>query len=46
MKLFKNIDSFFPKDSDEAEQYIYQSYKRNGPNFISLKSDNKIGKKW
>ena len=46
MKLFKNIDSFFPKDSDEAEQCIYQSYNKNGPNFISLKSDNKIGKKW
>jgi len=46
MKFFKNIDSFFPKDSDETELYTYQSYKKNGPNFISLKSDNTIGKKW
>ena len=46
MKLFKNIKSFFPKNSDETESAIYQSYKNNGPNFISLKSDALIDKNW
>ena len=46
MKLFKNIKSFFPKNGDETESAIYQSYKKNGPTFISLKSDAEIGKNW
>ena len=46
MKLFKNIESFFPKNGDETEAAIYQSYKKNGPTFISLKSDAAIGKNW
>ena len=46
MKLFKNIESFFPKNSDETESAIYQSYKSDGPSFISLKSDITIGKKF
>ena len=46
MKLFKNIESFFPKNSDETEIAVYKSYKRKGPNFISLKSDTTIGKNW
>ena len=46
MKLFKNIKSFFPKNSDEAETAIYQSYNKHGPTFISLKSDITIGKNW
>ena len=46
MKLFKNIKSFFPKNSDETESAIYQSYKKTGPTFISLKSDATIGKNW
>jgi len=46
MKLFKNIKSFFPKNSDETESAIHQSYKKNGPAFISLKSDHTIGKNW
>ncbi len=45
MSLCKNIDSFFPKDSEETEKYVYKSYKNNGPNFISLKADNN-SKKW
>ena len=45
MSLFKNIDSFFPKDSEETEKYVYKTYKNNGPNFISLKADNN-SKKW
>jgi len=39
-KLFKNIKSFFPKDSNETEKNILSCYKNKGPNFISLKSDN------
>ena len=46
MSLFKNIKSFFPKNGDETEKVIYKSYKNKGPNFISLKSDIKIGKNW
>ena len=37
-KMFKNIKSFFPKDSIETEKYVLRSYKNQGPNFISLKS--------
>ena len=39
MQLFDNITSYFPKDGDETRQVIYQAYKKNGPAFISLKSD-------
>lgn len=46
MSLFKNIKSFFPTNSDETEKYVFQSYKNTGPNFISLKADKNIGKKW
>ena len=46
MDLFKNIKSFFPKNSNETESAIYQSYKADGPTFISLKSDTTIGKKF
>ena len=46
MNLFKNIESFFPKNGDETESAIYQSYKKNNPTFISLKSDTAIGKNW
>ncbi len=46
MKLFKNIESFFPKDSEETEKMVKNCHKNKGPNFISLKSDKKIGKNW
>jgi|TARA_B100000780_G_C20968997_1_gene386874 transketolase len=46
MKLFKNISSFFPKNSSETIASINKSYKKKGPAFISLKSDNEIGKNW
>jgi len=46
MKLFKNIQPFFPKNSDETELAIKQSYENNGPNFISLKTDKTISKKF
>ena len=39
MELYKNIDSFIPKNSDETETAVYQSYKKDGPSFISLKRD-------
>lgn len=45
-KLFKNIKSFFPKNSSETKRYVLDSYKIKGPTFISLKNDNKIGKNW
>ena len=44
MGLFENIASFFPKNSDETETAIYNSYEKNGPAFISLKSDPEIDK--
>ena len=39
MKLFNNITSFFPKDGKETSKMTYEAYKKNGPAFISLKSD-------
>ena len=39
MQLFNNITSFFPKDGDETQIMINQAYNKNGPAFISLKSD-------
>jgi len=39
MKLFNNIESFFPSDGDATEKMILQAYEREGPSFISLKSD-------
>jgi hypothetical protein len=39
MRLFKNIESFFPKDGDETEKNIIQAHEIQGPSFISLKSD-------
>ena len=44
--LFKNIKAFFPRNGDETESAVYQSYKTNDPAFISLKSDATIGKNW
>jgi len=46
MKLFKNINSYFPENSKETEKFILKCNKSKGPNFISLKNDNKIGKNW
>ena len=42
--LCKNIVSYCPKDSEETVKYVLKSYKNKGPNFISLKADNKVGK--
>ena len=46
MNLFNNIKSYFPKDSSETKKFFYECYKNNGPNFISLKTDNLVGQKW
>ena len=42
MKLFNNIESLFPSDGDETEKMILQAYEREGPSFISLKSDSTL----
>ena len=44
MELFSNIESFFPSDGDETEKMIFQAYEREGPSFISLKSDPNLNK--
>ena len=46
MSLFNNIKSYYPKDSNETEKFVNESYKNMGPNFISLKTDKLIGRKW
>ena len=46
MRLFKNIKSFFPKDSKQTREIVKKIYKKKGPAFMSLKSDIKIGKHW
>lgn len=42
MTLFKNIKSFFPKNSEEAHKVTLKCSKLNGPTFISLKTDKKL----
>ncbi len=42
MSLFKNIKSYYPKNSKETLFAIYETYKTIGPSFISLKSDPNI----
>ena len=37
MGLFKNIVSFYPESAEDAKRSILESYKINGPCFISLK---------
>lgn len=44
MKLFKNIKSYFPKNSNETYKILRESYNYKGPTFISLKGDK--NKKW
>ena len=44
MQLFKNITSLFPKDGDETEMMTWQAYEKNGPAFISLKSDPSLSR--
>ena len=42
MSLFKNIRSFFPKNSKDTQKIIYKCHKIKSPTFMSLKSDIKI----
>ena len=44
MQLFDNITPLFPKDGDEPQSMVYQAYEKNGPAFISLKSDPTLNK--
>ena len=37
MRLFKNIDSYFPKNNKETREFLDKMYKSNKPAFISLK---------
>ena len=46
VKLFKNIKSFFPTNSQETESMTRKCHKIIGPNFISLKIDKTIKIKW
>jgi len=46
MSVFKNIKSYFPKDSKETKKLTYRCYRSNSPTFISLKTDKKILKKF
>ena len=39
MQLFTNITPLFPKDGGETQSMVYEAYQKNGPAFISLKSD-------
>ena len=45
MKLFKNIKSYFPKNSLETEKFTKQMSKNKGPCFMSLKTDKYL-KNW
>ena len=39
MSRFKNIISYFPKDSEETRNFLLESYENQKPTFISLKKD-------
>lgn len=42
MKLFKNIASYFPKNSRETRKALIDSYNSKRPTFISLKKDKSL----
>jgi len=39
MKMFENIESFWPVDSDEVEDFLRYSYKNKKPTFMRLRKD-------
>lgn len=39
MKLLKNMQNYFPKNSEETRQALLESYNHQKPTFISLKKD-------
>lgn len=41
MSRFKNIVSYFPKNSQEARDFLLASHERENPAFISLKNNDK-----
>lgn len=41
MGRFKNIQSYFPKNSLETKKFLLKSYKSEKPAFISLKKNSK-----
>ena len=42
MGQFKNIHSYFPKDSIDTRKYVFKAYNSDGPVFISLKKDKNL----
>ena len=44
VSLFKNIKSYFPKNSKETEKFTVKMSKSNKPCFMSLKTDKNIKK--
>jgi transketolase len=42
MKLFKNIISYFPKNSNETKEALIKAYNSSRPAFISLKKDKSL----
>ena len=44
MQLFNNITSFFPKDGNDTKKMVKQAYEKDGPAFISLKSDPNLSR--
>ena len=44
LQLFSNITSYFPEDGEETQKVTYRAYEKNGPAFISLKSDPNLSK--
>ncbi|HLC98713.1 MAG TPA: hypothetical protein VJC00_01780 [Candidatus Nanoarchaeia archaeon] len=42
MKLFRNIESFFPKNSKETREAVMKAYNSKKPAFISLKKDKSL----
>ncbi len=46
MSLFKNIKSFYPKNSIETAEIVKKTHRINGPTFVSLKTDKNLKKKF
>jgi len=44
MSLCQNITSFYPGDGVETESMVMEAYNKDGPAFISLKSDPNLSK--
>ena len=42
MKVFKNIKSYWPRDSDETIDAVKESYQLECPTFMRLKEDKKL----